>query len=52
MFYLADEMYQQQGKKVTIHFGEAIPYQNLDSSKTDAQWALQVKELVYKLGKT
>ncbi|XFE75328.1 hypothetical protein V8V91_03850 [Algoriphagus halophilus] len=52
MFYLADEMYQQQGKKVTIHFGEAIPYQTMDSSKTDAQWALQVKEMVYKLGKT
>lgn len=50
MFYLADEMYQQQGKKVTIHFGEAIPFQSLDSSKTENEWVLHIKELVYKLG--
>lgn len=52
MFYLADEMYQQQGKKVTIHLGEPIKHQELDSSKTDAQWSEHIKEIVYKLGQT
>jgi putative hemolysin len=49
MFYLADEMYQQQGKKVTIHMGEPVSYKVLDSSRTDAQWSNYIKELVYKL---
>ncbi|MEN2284416.1 1-acyl-sn-glycerol-3-phosphate acyltransferase [Algoriphagus sp. SE2] len=50
MFYLADEMYQQQGKKVRIHLGKVFSYNELDSSKTDAQWSNYMKELVYKLG--
>ncbi|MBN3582368.1 1-acyl-sn-glycerol-3-phosphate acyltransferase [Algoriphagus aestuarii] len=52
MFYLADEMYQQQGKKVTIHLGEPIRHEELDSRKTDAQWSEHIKEIVYKLGQT
>ncbi|MEP0713656.1 1-acyl-sn-glycerol-3-phosphate acyltransferase [Algoriphagus sp.] len=51
MFYLADELYKQQGKKVVITVGEQISYQSLNSSKTDSQWAEEVKEVVYKLGK-
>ncbi|MEB2775547.1 1-acyl-sn-glycerol-3-phosphate acyltransferase [Algoriphagus sp. D3-2-R+10] len=51
MFYLADELYKQQGKKVVITVGEQISYQSLDSSKSDTEWAEYVKELVYELGK-
>ena len=51
MFYLADELYKQQGKKVVITVGEQISYQTFDSSKTDGQWAEKVKDLVYELGK-
>ncbi|WPR76773.1 1-acyl-sn-glycerol-3-phosphate acyltransferase [Algoriphagus sp. NG3] len=51
MFYLADELYKQQGQKVVITVGEQISYQNLDSSKTDGQWADHVKDVVYELGK-
>lgn len=51
MFYLADELYKQQGKKVVITVGEQISYQSLDSSKTDGQLAEQVKDVVYELGK-
>lgn len=51
MFYLADELYKQQGKKVVITVGEQISYKSLDSSKTDAQWADHVKDVVYELGK-
>ncbi|WP_296705448.1 1-acyl-sn-glycerol-3-phosphate acyltransferase [Algoriphagus sp.] len=50
MFYLADEMYQQQGKKVKIRLGEAFKHIDLDKSKTDAQWSDHIKKLVYKLG--
>jgi putative hemolysin len=51
MFYLADELYKQQGQKVVITIGEKFSYQSLDSSKTDGQWADTLKELVYELGK-
>ncbi|WP_192350230.1 1-acyl-sn-glycerol-3-phosphate acyltransferase [Algoriphagus sp. Y33] len=51
MFYLADELYKQQGQKVVITVGEQISCQSLDSSKTDIQWADYVKDVVYKLGK-
>lgn len=51
MFYLADELYKQQGKKVVITVGKQISYQSLNSSKTDGQWAEQVKDVVYELGK-
>lgn len=50
MFYLADEMYKQQGKKVTIRLGKVVKCKDLDSSKTDTQWSDYIKELVYKLG--
>jgi len=51
MFYLADELYKQQGQKVVVTVGEQISYQRLDSSKTDGQWAEYVKDVVYELGK-
>lgn len=51
MFYLADELYKQQGQKVVITVGERISCQSLDSSKTDGQWADHLKEVVYELGK-
>ncbi|MEB2786583.1 1-acyl-sn-glycerol-3-phosphate acyltransferase [Algoriphagus persicinus] len=51
MFYLADELYKQQGKKVVITVGKQISYQSLDSSKTDMEWAEHVKDIVYELGK-
>ncbi len=47
MFYLADEMFAQRGKKVTIHIGKPIPNAVLDNSKTEQQWAEYVKEMVY-----
>lgn len=51
MFYLMDEMYKQKGKKITIHFGKPIKYSTFDKSKTDEQWANEIKEMVYKLAK-
>jgi len=47
MFYLADEMFAQRNKKVTIRIGKAIPYQELNNGKTEQEWAETVKETVY-----
>lgn len=49
MFYLADEMFAQKGKKIVIHVGKPIPYAYFDKSKTDQNWAAHVKSLVYNL---
>lgn len=49
MFYLMDEMYKQKGQKITIYFGKPIPYTTFDRSKTDEQWAHEVKHIVYQL---
>ena len=51
MFYLADEMFAQKGKKVTIHVGKPISYDYFDPSKSDKDWAEEVKEQVYALAR-
>lgn len=47
MLYLVDEMVKQKGKKIIIKFGEPISYASFDRSKTDLQWAEEVKNIVY-----
>lgn len=47
MFYLADEMFAQKGKKVTIHVGKPISYDYFDPKKNDKHWAEEIKERVY-----
>lgn len=49
MLYLVDEMYKNQGKTFTVTFGEPIPWQTFDKSKTHNEWAQWVKEKVYNL---
>ncbi|UJP64121.1 1-acyl-sn-glycerol-3-phosphate acyltransferase [Mongoliitalea daihaiensis] len=49
MFYLADEMFSQRGKKVTIHIGKPISYKYFDKSKSETAWAEEVKRTVYQL---
>lgn len=51
MFYLMDEMYKQRGKKITIFFGKPIKYSTFDKSKSDEQWANEIKNIVYLLPK-
>jgi 1-acyl-sn-glycerol-3-phosphate acyltransferase len=50
MMYLADEMYQQRGKKIKFVFGKPIPWQTFDRSKNPTKWAEEVKAHVYALG--
>lgn len=50
MFYLADEMFKQQGKPIRIHFGKPFSSELLDSSRTDKEWAQVIKTYVYEMG--
>jgi len=47
MFYLADEMFAQRNKKISVHIGKPISYQYFDDSKSDRYWAEEVKKMVY-----
>ena len=49
MLYLADEMLKNRHKTFTLTIGKPIPWQTFDKSKTPAQWAQFVKDVVYKL---
>lgn len=49
MLFLVDEMYKFKNKVITITFGKPIPISLFDKSKTDLQWALLLREHVYKL---
>ncbi len=49
MLLLPDEMFRQRRKNFTITFGKPIPWQTFDHTKTPAQWAEQVKQVVYGL---
>lgn len=51
MFFLVDEMYKQKNKTITLIFGEPVPYDIFDSSKTDIEWSDKMKEYVYAMGK-
>lgn len=49
MLYLADEMFKQQNKTITITIGEAIPWQTFDKSKPMQEWASEVRKQAYAL---
>jgi putative hemolysin len=49
MLYLADEMYKQKGKDIDVYFGEVIPWQTFDKSKSPQEWAEMVREKTYNL---
>ena len=49
MLYLADEMLNNRHKTLTVTIGERISWQSFEKSKTPAEWAAYVKDIVYKL---
>lgn len=49
MLYLADEMFKQRGKTITITIGEKVPYGNFDKSRTLQEWAAEMRRRVYDL---
>jgi len=51
MLYLADEFFKQKDKKIIITFGAPISYQTFDKRRSDKEWATQLRNYVYQLGK-
>ncbi|NGM62103.1 glycerol acyltransferase [Sphingobacterium sp. SGG-5] len=49
MLYLADEFFKQRNQRVIIKIGKKIPYSYFDSSKTEKQWAAEIKRIVYRM---
>ena len=49
MLYLADEMFKNRNKCFTVKIGKPIPWQTFDHSRTPAEWANYVQDIVYKL---
>lgn len=50
MLYLPDEMFSQRNQRVTIRIGERIPYTHFDQSKSEKEWAKEVRTHVYSMG--
>jgi putative hemolysin len=51
MLYLADEFFKQKDKKITITFGRPVSYKAFDKTKTDKDWATQMRNYIYQLPK-
>jgi 1-acyl-sn-glycerol-3-phosphate acyltransferase len=49
MLYLADEMFRQKDKMIRLVFGEIIPWQTFDGSRSAPEWAEWVKAKSYEL---
>lgn len=50
MLYLVDEMFKQKNEDIVITFGKPVPYTVFDKSKSDKEWADDMKKRVYALG--
>ena len=50
MFLLPREMFNNKGQTIRITFGNPIPYNTFDKSRTNYEWAQKVKEYVYLIG--
>ena len=49
MLFLVDEMYRNVNKTFTVKIGKPVPWQTFDKSRTPAQWAQYVEDIVYQL---
>ena len=46
MLYLVDELFNKKGEEFVITFGKPVPYTTFDKTKTDLQWADEIKNQV------
>lgn len=49
MLYLADEMFRQKDKEISLVFGKPVPWQTFDKSRSAPEWAEWVKSKSYEL---
>ena len=47
MFYLPHEFFKQKKANYDVYFGEPVPYQTFDASKTSDQWTQMIRSRVY-----
>lgn len=51
MLFLVDELFNKKGEQFVITFGKPVPYTSFDDSRTDLQWAEELKNTVKTLSK-
>ena len=51
MIFLVDELFNKRGQEFVITIGKPISYTTLDKSKTDLEWAAEIKNKVEELSK-
>ena len=51
MIFLVDELFNKKGQEFVITLGTPVPYTSFDKSKTDHQWAAEIKDQVEQLSK-
>ena len=49
MLYLADELFKQKDKEIRLIFGQKIPWETFDKTRTPLEWAEWVREKTYNL---
>ena len=49
MMTLPDEMYRSTGRKYKVTFGKPISIDSLDKSKSDFEWAQEIRKIAYEL---
>ena len=49
MLFLVDELFNKKGEEFVITIGKPVPYTTFDKSKSDIQWAAEMKDRVGKL---
>ena len=49
MMTLPDEMYKSTGRKYKVTFGKPISIDSLDKSKSDFEWAQEIRKIAYDL---
>lgn len=49
MFLLPSETFKHKYQKFTLTFGRPIPYKTFDKSKSQLQWANEVRKILYRL---
>lgn len=49
MMFLPKEMFKQKNKTLYLSFGQPIPWESLDNSRSVSEWASYIKEIVYKM---
>ena len=51
MIFLVDELFNKKGQEFVITIGKSVSYTALDKSKTDLEWAAEIKNKVEELSK-